>query len=247
MANLTTYRELITGSYRLAGILGTGQTLQGSQGPDAIYALQEMMDEWNSDALKLYTIGIYSIPITNAKQQYTIGPGGDFNITNRPPLLSGAWFQQLTTAPFNDIPVTLVSAQDWGNIRAKGTQGNVVTYGYYDQNFPVATLFVWPLPSMAAGSLILHAPSQLNSSIGLDDYENLPPAYRKAIRYNLAMVLAAENGFEPSMHVKSTAANSLMMLQRNNGQIPQRMTFDSAALGSGSGRYLIESDSRRWS
>ena len=194
--------------------------------------------------MMIYTIQIYTIPVQAGKQIYTVGPGGDFNLPARPPQLEGIWFQQLITAPFNDIPMTLISERDWGNIRAKAIPSIIGTWAYYDQQYPLANLYIWPIPN-AAGNLIIHAQQLLNSAVALTDTESLPMAYRRAVRFNLACVLAAENGFEPAPTVQATAVNTLAALERNNGQLAQRMDFDDGAMGNNGSRYIIYSDSFR--
>ena len=239
-----TWGDLILNAYRLSGVKGEGESLNGDQAQAGLYLAQEMVDEWNADNLKIFTINILQVPIVVGQQGYTVGPAGDFNVATRPAFLEGAWFQQLTSTPYNDIPIVLLSELDWGNIRAKGVPGTISTWGYYDQAYPLATLHLWPLPS-SGGNLIIHAGALLDSSFVLTDSANFPPAYRKCIRFSLATLIAAENGIEPPALVASGARDARAMLEKNNGQELQRMDFDSAAMGSAGARYLISSDSFR--
>jgi hypothetical protein len=237
---MATFNNLITRAYRLSGVLGDNEEMQGSQTEDGLLALNEMIDSWNSDNLNIYTYDILSCDITGNKQTYTIGIGGDIN-SPRPPDISGAWFQQLTTPPYVDIPLTIISQMDWGNLVSKGIPGNISNYLYYDGNYPLGGLWLWPIPS-GGGKLIIHATKLLDSAVTLLTDVNLPPAYAMAIRYNLAMQLCAENGLEPSVTVLNTAVRTKRLMEENNSIAVQRMGFDSASLGTGGGRYMITSD-----
>jgi len=240
-----TYLDLITNTYILSGVKGEGETLSPSQAQAGLYTLQEMIDAWNADNLNLYTVAIKSITVSGTKQAYTFGPGGDFDLPTRPAALESAWFRQLTTTPFVDLPIYLLSANDWGNVTSKGITGQLSQYGYYDQGFPLATLNLWPIPNLSIGEVIVHYFDLLNSNFLLSDTVSLPPAYRGAIRFNLARLIAAENGIEAPLTVVQQAVQYKRLLEENNGQELQRMGFDAGAMGSQAGRYMIQSDTLR--
>lgn len=243
--NSQTVAQLITRAYTLAGVLGDNETMNSSQATVGLLALQELIDSWNADNLNIFTINILMIPTVGNKQSYTVGPGGDFNVAVRPPQIDGAWFRQTTVTPYVDLPIYLLSEKDWGNVTSKGITGNISQYGYYDQNFPLASFNLWPIPNGAGGNIILHAQQMLNSATALTDTVSLPPAYAQAIRFNLALLLCAENGIEPTTSVLNTAVRAKRLLEENNGQVVQRLSFDAQAMGASAGRYQIQSDSLR--
>ena len=240
-----TFTDLITRAYRLTGVLGEGEQMSGYQAQDGILMLNELLDSWNADNLNIYTIDILMIPAVGGKQVYTVGPGGDFNVPVRPPAIEAAWFRQLTVTPYVDLPLYLISQNDWGNVTSKGITGNISQYAFYDGAFPLSGLNLWPIPNGPQGNIIIHAVHTLNSATNLTDVVNLPPAYAQAIRYNLAMLLAAENGLEPSITVVNTAVRSKRLVEENNGQMIQRMGFDASSMGSQAGRYQVQSDTLR--
>ena len=240
-----TYLDLITSAYRLSGVTGSGEQLQPSQGQDGLYMLYEMLDAWNADSLNIPAIQIDMLTVTGAKQTYTFGPGGDFPMATRPANLEYAWFRQLTVTPYVDLPIYLISATDWGNVTSKGITGQLSQYGYYDQGFPLATLNVWPIPNQSVGAIIVHYYKPLVNNMLLTDVVNVPPAYAGAIRFNLARLIATENGLENSQDVLNQSVMYKRLLEENNGQMMQRMGFDAGAMGSQAGRYMIQSDTLR--
>lgn len=239
-----TVNSIITRAYYLSGVLGDNETMNPSQATNGLLCLQELIDSWNADNLNIFTINILMRPVIGNQTVYTFGPGGDFDLPTRPAALNGAWFRQVTVTPFVDTPIYLISETDWGNVTSKGITGNIAQYGYYDQGYPLASLYVWPIPN-SGGNIVVHAQQMLNSTVALTDNFNLPPAYAQAIRFNLAMLLCAENGIEPSMTVLNTSVRAKRLIEENNGQMLQRMNFDAAAMGSGAGRYMVQSDTLR--
>jgi hypothetical protein len=237
---MSTFLDLITGAYKLSGVVGSGETLSGSQAQDGLDALNELIDAWNADDLNVVTVTAVTCPVSAGRGNYTVGPSGDLNVPTRPPDLAGVWFR-FGPGTAVDSPVALISAADYGNIRAKNVTSNLAAVGWYEPSFPIATLHLWPIPN-GAGELLAHVGALLDGAVTLTGTVSLPPAYRQALRYNLACLVAVENGFEPLATVQATAVSAKKALERNNGQIVQRLSYDGMASG---GRYLISSDSYR--
>ena len=237
---MATYRDLITGSLRLLGIKAQGQVATGAEAVDALAVLNEMIDQWNASDALLYTTTTQVFPLVTPKQSYTIGPSGEIALTVRPARLNGAWLRNNTNLPNTDTRMTILSDTEYGNIIAKTVTTTIPYYIYLDRQWPLGNLYLWPVPSSSSYSLVLQFLSALNSGVGLDDSENLPPAYRQALRFNLAVLLAPEYGLEPSQTIVNTAMTSKMLIQQSNFQ-PYRMDFDQAS----NGLYSITSDSFR--
>lgn len=237
---MATYRDLITGTLRLLGIKAQGQTATGAEAVDALAVLNEMIDQWNASDALLYTTTTVVHPLSPPQQSYTIGPSGDIALSVRPTRLNGAWLRNGVNTPNTDTRMTILSDVEYGNIISKTVTTTIPYYIYLDREWPLANLYLWPVPTSTSYSLVLQFLASLNSGVGLDDTESLPPAYRQALRYNLAVLLAPEYGLEPSPTVVNTAITSKMLIQQSNFQ-GYRMDFDEAA----NGLYSITSDSFR--
>jgi hypothetical protein len=234
-------KEFIDGAYTLSGVIGLSQRATGAQTNIGLKRLVELLDFMNANDLDIYNIQQLIIP-TNGQQVYTVGPGGNIDVPVRPPQLSGLWFRQITTPPYNDIPVRLVSATDWGNIRAKGITGNIQFLAYYDQNFPTANIYTWPV-TPAGYQLLVEIENLLpTTNLTLTTMLNFPPSYAMAIRFNLAVNLAMEYGQSAPVDVQSRAAEAMLALQKNNGQLAQRMSFDASLMNQPGGIYNSTSD-----
>lgn len=237
-----TYADLISGALRLVGIIGDGETASTDQSNNALFTLQEMLDSWNSDGLMVYTNAFYEYTLTSS-QTYTVGPSGNFNIPVRPSRINGAWLREDASSnqPI-DRPLSVLSANEWGNISSKSVTSDLPQCVYLDGSWPTATLYVWPVPSGADTKIILSFGVPLTAlTIATSDTETLPPAYRQAIRFNLACLLAAEYGREASPTTKETAYKSKNLIAQNNQQI-DRLSFDSILTSNGDRGYWIVSD-----
>ena len=242
---MATYRDLIAGSLRLIGVIGDGEVPSPYQADNALFALNEMFDSWNSDGLMIFTTAFKTLPLTASAQQWTIGPGADIDVPVRPSELDGAWLRQNASAanPI-DIPMSVLSPNEWGDIRSKYVSSAIPRFIFLNGDWPVATIFIWPVPQVNDTELILNFGTPLTSTVTLDDIEAHPPAYRQAIRYNLAVLLAAEFGREAPPAVVAQAYKSKNLIAQNNQNI-DRLDFDSAIQGTRQGRYWIGDDQTR--
>ena len=91
----TTAGDQINAALRLIGQLAEGETPSAATSQDALAALNQMLDSWNTDRLLVYTTQtqVFSWPAGQATR--TIGPTGDF-VGNRLFLLMT---QRILTTP----------------------------------------------------------------------------------------------------------------------------------------------------
>jgi hypothetical protein len=226
--------DLISSSARLAGILASGENLQGNEPNDGLLILQQMLDEWQADGLKIFQELISTFPLTLGQQTYTLGPGGNFNIP-RPAKIQRAGMLLTGSNPIQppEIPISVLDYEGWANIRVKNIQGNYPLNVYPDYAYPLMTLYFYQIPGLAC-SVVLYSWQPLVTWPDLDTTDvTFPPAYMKAIRYNLAVNLMPEFDMpvtSTSQLVVSQAENSLRMLKEINLPAPI-MTCDSGLTG----------------
>lgn len=114
-----------------------------------------------------------------------------------------------------------------------GTTVSVIADLNFAYIIPAATVPTAP-------AIVLYTPSALAQFTDQSTQYTFPPGYAKAIRYNLAVELAAEFGVEPSKTVSRQALLSLADVKRANFA-PLEARFDAALVGR-SGRYNIYTD-----
>jgi len=220
---MSTYRDIITSSLRLLGIVAQGQDPSGNEAVDGLTVLQELIDAWNSTgAAILYTTTTQEFNLISGTSIYTIGPTGNFVVGTRPSKLSGAWVRDTST--MTDLPLCIAADSDFYNIPQKTADSTYPQVIYLDRQMPNANLYLYPVPNSGTTALILQYSAPLDSAIELDTECVLPPAFRQALRYNLAVNLAPEYGLEPSPTIQSIAITSLNNINANNQQ-PYQIDF----------------------
>ncbi len=236
--------DLISSSARLAGILASGENLVGNEPADCLVILQQMLDEWQTDDLKIYTDQINTFPFVLGTQLYTLGSGGNFNMA-RPAHIARMGCQILSnpTQP-SEVPITLLDTDGWANVRVKNIAGSYPLFCYDDGAFPLRNLNFWVIPGLASNCVIYSW--QLLSTfpdLAVTDV-TFPPAYLQAIRYNLAVKLAPEFDvpLTPSFQlVAQTAETSLKALKDLNLPSPI-LRCDPGLSGTGISMYDWRSD-----
>lgn len=233
--------DIISSAARLAGILASGETLQGNEPSDCLLILQQMIDEWQADGLKIFTTRIDTFPFVLGTQAYTLGTGGNFNIP-RPAKIHRMGVQILSnpTQP-SEVPITLLDDDGWANVRVKNIGGSYPLFCYDDGAFPLRTLNFWVIPGLTC-NLVLYSWQPLATFPDINTTDvTFPPTYAQALKYNLAICLSAEFKTQLDPTVMGIAASSLAALKEIN--LPQPiLRCDPGLSGTGVSVYDWRSD-----
>ena len=237
-----TGNELIASSLRLIGALASGETPSGAEGADGLVILNQMIDEWNSERLSVFAQTIHEFTLVANQQLYTMGKDGspDFDVV-RPARIERASIVQLSnpSQPL-ELPIRILNEQGWQAIPVKDITSTLPQVVYIDDAFPNRNLRYWQTPSIEVKTR-LYAWTPL-AAFTLAGDKTLPPAYLKAIRYNLAVDLAPEFGRTTPVEVAVQAAESKGKLKSLNTP-KYEMSVDPALRGdSGGGQYNWRSD-----
>ena len=182
--------DLIAGSLRLLSLYGADETPVDADLNDGLSALNELLNNWNAQHLSVYTVVNRSLPLTVAQSSYTIGIGGDFNVP-RPVKIECAGIRLTANGLRRELK--LDTSYEWNQIPEKSASAKQPLRLYYDNDYPLAIIRIWPVPNRAC-SLDLSTWDELADDLTLADDVNLPPSYQRAIRYNLAVTLSSEYG-----------------------------------------------------
>lgn len=212
-----TARDLLSSSLRLIGVLSAGEQVANEDATDALLVLQQMIDAWNADRLAIFTTSTNDFPLILGQQVYTLGTGGDFDMT-RPARISGM-SSILLDNPDNpvEIPIDMYSVQDWQQeVPVKIVNSSFPQICYDDGAFPLRKLNFWPIPT-SQNSIRIYSWQPLAEPATFDTVITLPPGYAEAFRYNLAVRLSAEYG-QPQISptVAEIATTSLARLKTMN-------------------------------
>lgn len=198
--------DIITSALKLVAVLADGEVPDLTTQNQGLSVLNDMTDAWNADRLAIYTTRSDDYPYVLGKQSYTLGTGGDLNAT-RPARIDGM-STILLQNPANpiEVPISLFTVDEWQTkVPVKQVNGSFPLICYDSGDFPLRTLNFWPIPTQPANSVRIYSWQALPAQT-LQSLVSFPPGYAEAIRYNLAVRLAAEFGVDPSKYAAATVA-----------------------------------------
>lgn len=232
-------QDIIKSALRLIGVYASGESLDAAMAQDALVVAQQLVDSWNSERLQLFTIQIYEFtPLAN-QQTYTVGLGGDVNIARPPRIESISVVTQVgSTQPLELSLGSSLSDKDWQEIPVKNITSSFPQRFYDDGAFPLRSISFWPIANTGVHYRFYNW-SQLVAFADLSatDY-TFPPAYLRALRYNLAVELATEFSGNPALYpaVEKIAFRSKAKIKAMNTVTP-RMQCDEALIDPRGGLY----------
>jgi hypothetical protein len=211
---MTTYTagEQINRALRLLGVLAEGETPSAATSQDALMALNQMIDSWNTERLAVFSTQDQVFTWPSGLISRTLGPSGDFQ-GNRPILLDDATY---FVAP-NGVSygIKMINQQQYDGIAVKTVTSTYPQVMFTNMTFPDIEMFIYPRPTQ---DMVWHFISveELNKPADLSTVLYYPPGYLRAFTYNLAMEFAPEFGVEPSPQVQRIAMTSKRDLKRIN-------------------------------
>jgi hypothetical protein len=192
---MATAYDLIRSALRLVGVYATGEALQIDDATDSLVVLNDLIDSWNAARLTIFTTKSEDFPLIGGQQTYTMGPGGDFD-TARPARID-AMSAILLFAPDNpvEVPIDMYSVDEWQlKVPVKATTGTFPQICYDTGDYPLRSLNFWPIPNTTLNLVRIYSWAALAEPAALNTPIAFPPGYQRALRFNLAVDLAAEFG-----------------------------------------------------
>jgi hypothetical protein len=210
---MATAGDQINRALRLLGVLAESETPSAAMSQDALTALNQMIDSWNTERLSVYNTQdqVFSWPTDTITR--TLGPSGDF-VGNRPVLLDDSTYYRdpQTNVSFG---IKFINQQQYDGIAVKTVTSTYPQVMWINMEHPNITMTIYPKPTrLLEWHFIsiqeLSQPATLATSLAF------PPGYLRAFTYNLAMEIAPEFGVEPSPQVQRIAMTSKRNIKRVN-------------------------------
>jgi hypothetical protein len=189
--------DLINSGLRVIAVLSGEESASVSDANQSLDVLNGMIDAWNAERNAIYTTRIDDFPYVPTKQTYTLGTGGDFNIPR--PARIDAMSSILLYNPDNpvEVPIAMYTVDEWQTqVPVKSVKGTFPLICYDDGGYPLRSLSFWPIPQDEPNSVRIYSWQALPAQT-LTSQISFPPGYGEALKYNLAVRLAAEFGVEP--------------------------------------------------
>ena len=209
----TTAGDQINRALRLLGVLAEGETPSNAVSQDALTALNQMIDSWNTERLSVFSTQdqVFTWPAQQRTQ--TLGPTGNF-VGNRPIMLDDAtYFRDAQTNVSYGIKI--INQQQYDGIAVKTVTSTYPQVIWVNMTYPDIEMYVYPVPIRPLEWHFISV-EELTQPASLSTVLMFPPGYLRAFVYNLAMEFAPEFGVEPSPQVKRIAMTSKRNLKRIN-------------------------------
>jgi hypothetical protein len=204
--------DQINRALRLLGILAEAETPSAAMSQDALMAMQQMIESWNTERLSVFSTQdqVFTWPASLLSR--TLGPTGDF-VGNRPVLVDDATYFKAPNGV--SYGIKMINQQQYNGIAVKTVTSTYPQVLWVNMTYPNIELTVYPRPTQDLEWHIVSV-EELTQPVTLATAMYYPPGYLRAFTYNLAMEFAPEFGVEPSPQVQRIAMTSKRDLKRIN-------------------------------
>ena len=210
---MTTAGDIIYGSLRLIGQLAEGETPSSETAQDALVAMNQMIDSWNTERLAVFSTQDQVVTWPPSTRSRTMGPTGDI-VALRPVLVDDASYFRDPASGIS-FGLKLINQQQYNGIAVKTVTSTYPQVLWVNMTYPNIEMYVYPVPTKVLEFHIVSV-QELSAPANLATDLAFPPGYLRAFRYNLACELAPEFGVEPSRQVQRIAMTSKRNLKRIN-------------------------------
>ncbi len=226
----TTALDLINQALQVLQVKSDDVVLTASESNDGLDALNELLESLSLESLLIYHESKVTSALVGSQQSYQVGLTGDM-VMSRPTSIDAI------TITYNglDYPLTPLEYDDWLCIRLKSLTTVYPEFYYYDKTYPNGTLYVYPVP-VGAMPITIYGKFQLQQFTNLTDLINLPPGYKRLLKWGLAIDLAPSYQTTAGQDVIQLYKNAKDKL-KNNNFIPLTRVTDLCAKQTG--RYNI--------
>ena len=239
---MPTGTDICTSALIRAGVLGVGNPPAADQIARALVLLNDMLALWSSKRWLNYAEIDQTLTVTGA-QSYTIGPGGDINVTARPDRIEWGYVRLLNGT--GNLPVDIplrqnFSREDYSRVPLKSLKTQPDSF-FYDSGFPLGKIYPLPIPSSPT-QYELHFGTRVILPVLVTPATNivLPPEYTYAMRWTLASECRSEWRLPPAPDIDKKSQDGLKTIRSSNIQVASLSM--PGGLGGSQGLYNPFSD-----
>ena len=216
------WQTLLNNALVDAGIVGIDESVEPEMLNRAFRQANWLLAQWARKRWLTYRIQDYSVVSTGA-QTYSVGAGANINISPRPDRLEYAFLRFLNQSPpgglFVDIPIRIIqSHEEYSRITVKNI-GTLAWQVFYDPDWPVGTLYPWPVPQASIYEIHVGFKCVLPRSSSVQAPINFPPEYESALNWCLARRLRTSYQLPADENVNSLARDALNTIRLANTQV----------------------------
>lgn len=227
--------DLITAALVTVKALAVGETPGADMTTDALDKFNDVLEALSIQNLAVYASIDTVVPLIANQAVYVLGPAG----TGQRPLSMNSIDSARVTYNGVDYQVAVVTDVEYDALAVKQTTG-VPCWLALDNDYPNATISLWPVPYQA-GVLTLSQRQQFTAASALTDTFDMPPGYRRLIRLMLAWELRTDYpglGPQELQNLKDDLAGALGSVKRANIE-PVLMRSEVAELDASGGGVFV--------
>lgn len=210
---MATANDQINAALRLLGVLAEGETPSAAVSQDALAAMNQMIDSWNTERLSVFSTQDQTFIWPVGEITRTLGPTGNF-VGERPIRMDDATYYRdpSTNVSFG---IKFINQQQYDGIAVKTVTSTYPQVIFVNETYPDVTMTIYPKPTRPLEWHFISV-DPITQPVSLSTDILLPPGYLRAFKYNLACEIAPEFGVEPSATVQRIAMTSKRNLKRIN-------------------------------
>lgn len=178
---------IVRSAYRSSGLLADEQEPSSSQYADGMSRLNEMVNIWQTQGLKLFLNEDVSVTLTAGTYLYTFGPTGTV-VRIKPTRVIDAYYSDV-----NGIrrPLIPIARTDWDRLSQITQSGQINSY-FVDKQVATLNVYFWLVPdaTAATGTAHLIFQNQVGNFTQLNDVSTFPVEWALALIWGLADELA---------------------------------------------------------
>jgi hypothetical protein len=187
-ANFGTADRIVRFAMEDAGLLQDGTDPTGEQMAKYIQRLNDMINMWQTQGLKLWLLQDIAITLVAGTSTYTLGPLGTVPMVKPMRILQGYYLDT------NNIRRPLIGPlawDDWLRLSNPTVLGAINSFFENKQINSIQVAFYnTPDVTAAAGTVHLLTQTQVTNFVGITDATAFPPEWFLALRWGLADELA---------------------------------------------------------
>lgn len=179
-----TIEGIINDAMHDAGLLGEGEVPNSQQFADCGRRLQDMIQLWMTQGVKLFLNSEINFPIQAGVNLYTLGPSG----TVITPRVTQVLEANVVTPQGIRRPLVSLAWEEWMRLsQIEGIQSTISSY-FNDKQVAYSRFFVWNTPDATEGlnTLQLHVRHAVEDIQNLNERSQFPAEWRIALRWGLA-------------------------------------------------------------
>lgn len=234
-----TAADQINRALRMIGVLAEGETPSAGTSNDALIALNQMIDSWNTERLSVFSTQDQQFTWPSGQASQTLGPSGSL-VGTRPVLLDTATYYKDPGTGIS-YPIELINRDEYDAITLKTITSTFPQVLFVSMDYPNVTMYTYPVPTQDLEWHFISV-TPLTQPATLATVLSFPPGYLRAFAYNLACEIAPEFGVEPPPTVARIAMASKRNIKRINNPgdllaIPQEILSNHPYYNIFSGGY----------